>query len=459
MLPIPIFQKPKVAMTARNPSANAYTLVVGLGLTGLSVLRYLQRLGEPVIVADSRDIPPRLNEFRESFSGIPLHTGAFDEQLFLRARRIVVSPGVSLNLPALRRAHEQGIEISGDIDLFAHEVSAPVVGITGSNGKSTVTTLFTAMANEAGLNAVAGGNIGLPVLDLLAEQKDLYVLELSSFQLESLHRLPMKAAVVLNVSADHMDRYADLNSYAASKQAIYEDAEIAVVNRDDELAGRLNVKQTNVIGFTLGMPQAGDFGVCSHNGGDWLCRGNERLLAVADLVIRGAHNVANALAALAMGAGLGLPMASMLTALKNFPGLPHRTQWVATHNGLNWYNDSKGTNVGATLAAIDGLPGTHVLIAGGQGKGADFSALRTVAKRLRAAVLIGEDADRIEQVLRGAVMVVRAKDMTEAVRLAAEIAQPGDNVLLSPACASFDMFNGFEHRGEVFMQTVREYVA
>jgi UDP-N-acetylmuramoylalanine--D-glutamate ligase len=446
-------------MKARKPAATAYTLVVGLGLTGLSVLRYLHRLGEPVIVVDSRDIPPRLNEFRENFSDIPLYTGAFDEQLFLRARRIVVSPGLSLNLPAIRRAREQGIEISGDIDLFAHEVSAPVVGITGSNGKSTVTTLLTAMANEAGVNAVAGGNIGLPVLDLLAEAKDLYVLELSSFQLESLHRLPMKAAVVLNISADHMDRYADLNSYAASKQAIYHTADIAVVNRDDALAGRLSVQQSTVIGFTLGEPLAGDFGVRSQNGEDWLCRGDDYLMAVDDLGIRGAHNVANALAALALGAGLGLPMAAMLNALKNFPGLPHRTQWVAQHNGINWYNDSKGTNVGATLAAIEGLPGTHVLIAGGQGKGADFSALRTVAKRLRAAVLIGEDADRIEQALHGAVPVIRAKDMTEAVRLAAENAQPGDNVLLSPACASFDMFNGFEHRGEVFMQAVREYLA
>jgi UDP-N-acetylmuramoylalanine--D-glutamate ligase len=446
-------------MTSRKPGAQAYTLVVGLGLTGLSVVRYLHRLGEPVIVVDSRDIPPRLQEFRDSFSDIPLYTGAFDEQLFLRARRIVVSPGVSLKLPALHRAREQGIEISGDIDLFAHEVSAPVVGITGSNGKSTVTTLLAAMANEAGVKAVAGGNIGLPVLDLLAAPQDLYVLELSSFQLESLHRLPMKAAVVLNVSADHMDRYADLNSYAASKQAIYDDAEIAVLNRDDPLAGRLNTRQTNVIGFTLDKPQAGDFGVCSHDGEDWLCRDDEQLIAVAEIGIRGAHNVANALAALAIGTGLGLPRAAMLKTLKNFPGLPHRTQWVAQHNGINWYNDSKGTNVGATLAAIEGLPGTHVLIAGGQGKGADFSALRMAAMRLRALVLIGEDADRIEQALHGVVAMVRAKDMAEAVRLAAKYAQPGDNVLLSPACASFDMFNGFEHRGEVFMQTVREYLA
>ena len=445
-------------MKAHKPGAHAYTLVVGLGLTGLSVLRYLHSLGEPVIVVDSRDIPPRLGEFRESFNDIPLYTGPFDEALFLGARRIVVSPGVPTGLPVLRHAREQGIEISGDIDLFAHEVCAPVVGITGSNGKSTVTTLLTAMANEAGLKAVAGGNIGLPVLNLLAEPQDLYVLELSSFQLESLHRLPMKTAVVLNISADHMDRYADLNSYAASKQVIYDNADTAVVNRDDDVAGRLNVQQADVIGFTLGEPQPGDFGVCSNDGEDWLCRDDEQLMPVAELRIRGAHNVANALAALAMGTALRLPMAPMLHALKNFAGLPHRTQWLAQHNGVNWYNDSKGTNVGATLAAIEGLPGTHVLIAGGQSKGADFSALRTVAKRLRAAVLIGEDADRIEQVLRGTVPVLRSQDMTEAVRVAAEQAQPGDNVLLSPACASFDMFDGFEHRGEVFMQAVREYL-
>lgn len=448
-----------MAMTTLKAGVHAYTLVVGLGLTGLSVVRYLHRLGEPVIVVDSRDIPPRLAEFRENFSDVPLYTGAFDEKLFLRARRIVVSPGLAPDLPVLRQARDQGIEISGDIDLFAHEVNAPVVGITGSNGKSTVTTLLTAMANEAGLAAVAGGNIGLPVLDLLTGHKDLYVLELSSFQLESLHRLPMKTAVVLNVSADHMDRYADLNSYAASKQVIYDNADIAVVNRDDELARRLNVQQADVIGFTLAEPQAADFGVCTHHAQEWLCRGTERLMPVDELRIRGSHNVANALAALALGVTLGLRMDTMLAVLKTFAGLPHRTQWLAQQNGISWYNDSKGTNVGATLAAIHGLPGTHVLIAGGQGKGADFSALRTVANRLRAAVLIGEDADRIAQALQGAVAVIRAKDMSDAVRFAAENAQPGDNVLLSPACASFDMFNGFEHRGEVFMQAVREYLA
>lgn len=444
-------------MTTQRSDVHAYTLVVGLGMTGLSVVRHLRRLGESMVVVDSRDIPPALNEFKQDFGDVPLYTGKFDSKLFVNAQRIVVSPGVPLSDPALQQARDNGVEITGDIDLFAHEVEAPVVAITGSNGKSTVTTLLTLMAGKAGMNAVAGGNIGLPVLDLLHDSKDLFVLELSSFQLDTLHRLPMAAAVVLNVSADHMDRYPDINAYAMSKQVIYENAAHAIVNRDDPYVRKMLPHQQGTIGFTLGKPAAGDFGLCEKDGEQYLCTADKMLLNTAELKIRGQHNFANALAALALGSGIGLPMEAMLDALKEFPGLEHRTQWVAEINGVSWFNDSKGTNVGATLAAIEGLPGKHVLIAGGQGKGADFSPLREIAaQRLRAVVLLGEDAEKIALALHGVVPVEFAADMEQAVRLADGLAQQGDNVLLSPACASFDMFNGFAHRGEVFMKAVRE---
>jgi UDP-N-acetylmuramoylalanine--D-glutamate ligase len=444
-------------MTTQRSDAHAYTLVVGLGVTGLSVVRHLHKLGESMVVVDSRDIPPALHEFKQEFDDVPLHTGKFDSKLFVKAQRIVVSPGVPLTDPALQQARDKGIEITGDIDLFAHEVDAPVVAITGSNGKSTVTTLLTLMASKAGLNAIAGGNIGLPVLDLLNDSKDLYVLELSSFQLETLHRLPMAAAVVLNISADHMDRYVDINAYAMIKQVVYESATLAIINRDDPYVRRMLPHQQNSIGFTLGKPGAGDFGLCEKDDVQYLCTADKMLLSTAELKIRGQHNFANALAALALGSSLDLPMKAMLDALKEFPGLEHRTQWVAEINGVNWFNDSKGTNVGATLAAIEGLPGKHVLIAGGQGKGADFSPLREIAgQRLRGVVLFGEDAEKIAQALDRAVPVEFAADLEQAVRLAAGLAQQGDNVLLSPACASFDMFKGFAHRGEVFMKAVRE---
>ena len=444
-------------MTTQRSDVHAYTLVVGLGMTGLSVVRHLRRLGESMVVVDSRDIPPALNEFKQDFGDVPLYTGKFDSKLFVNAQRIVVSPGVPLSDPALQQARDNGVEITGDIDLFAHEVEAPVVAITGSNGKSTVTTLLTLMAGKAGMNAIAGGNIGLPVLDLLHDSKDLFVLELSSFQLDTLHRLPMAAAVVLNVSADHMDRYPDINAYAMSKQVIYENAAHAIVNRDDPYVRKMLPHQQGTIGFTLGKPAAGDFGLCEKDGEQYLCTADKMLLNTAELKIRGQHNFANALAALALGSGIGLPMEAMLDALKEFPGLEHRTQWVAEINGVSWFNDSKGTNVGATLAAIEGLPGKHVLIAGGQGKGADFSPLREIAaQRLRAVVLLGEDAEKIALALHGVVPVEFAADMEQAVRLADGLAQQGDNVLLSPACASFDMFNGFAHRGEVFMKAVRE---
>lgn len=442
---------------SRLTNEHAYTLIVGLGVTGLSVVRYLRGLGENVVVVDSRDLPPGMKVLREEYPKVVLHTGQFEPELFLNAHRIVVSPGVPMSEPALRLAKDSGIEITGDIDLFAHEVTAPVVGITGSNGKSTVTTLLSAMIKSADMKVGVGGNIGTPVLDLVSEEADLYVLELSSFQLETLASLPMEVAVILNISPDHLDRYDDISSYALSKQVIYENARKLVVNRDDDLASQGIFSGKQVIGFTLHEPDDGDFGVRRYDAELWLCRGQEKLLPVLALKIKGLHNVANALAALAIGSLLDIPLQPMLRALEEFAGLEHRTQWIAEINGVNWFNDSKATNVGASLAAIEGLPGTHVLIAGGESKQADFSPLKRVAKGwLRAVILMGRDADIIEKALDNVVPVVHAVDMDDAVKKAAELAQPGDNVLLSPACASFDMYKDFEHRGAAFIQSVQE---
>ncbi|MDT8281197.1 MAG: UDP-N-acetylmuramoyl-L-alanine--D-glutamate ligase [Gammaproteobacteria bacterium] len=440
-----------------KPEQAVYTLVVGLGKTGLSAVRYLRAIGEPVIVVDSRDVPPGLSVLKNEYRDVELHTGAFDVSLFTGAHRIIVSPGVAMVEPALVAARKNNIEIIGDIDLFSHEVNAPVIGITGSNGKSTVTTLLALMASQAGLKSVASGNIGIPVLDSLDSEVALYVLELSSFQLETLQHLPMKAAVVLNISADHLDRYESMASYAMSKQAIYQNAEIMVLNKDDEVASQVNGLSGKQIRFTLAEPGEGEFGLCQDESAiSSLCFGRQKLVAVADLQLKGKHNMQNALAALALGYAAGLPFDAMITALKEFRGLPHRTQLVARIDDVNWINDSKATNVGAAIAAMLGLPGKHVLIAGGMGKGADFSDLTAVVKQhCRAVILMGEDADRIQSVMPESVIVKQVADMQSAVLAAKELALPGDNVLLAPACASFDMFDNFEHRGDVFLQSVQ----
>ena len=437
-----------------KPEQAVYTLVVGLGKTGLSVVRYLHALGEAVIVVDSRDIPPGLNVLKSEYSDVELHTGAFDVSLFTNAHRIIVSPGVALAEPELVAARKNNIEIIGDIDLFAHEVKAPVVGITGSNGKSTVTTLLAMMASQSGLKTVASGNIGLPVLDSLSDEIGLYVLELSSFQLETLQSLPMKAAVVLNISADHLDRYKDLAAYAVSKQIIYENADVLVVNKDDALASQTNYPARKRLCFTSGVPADNEFGLCDIDPVS-LCFGQQKLIAVDDLKIKGRHNLQNALAALALGYAIGLPIEDMIVALKQFKGLPHRAQFVAQIDGVNWINDSKATNVGATIAALLGLPNKHVLIAGGIAKGADFAELTDIVRqKCRAVILLGKDAEKIQSVMPAEVTVKRVNDMQSAVIAAQALAQQGDNVLLAPACASFDMFENFEQRGDVFMQLV-----
>jgi UDP-N-acetylmuramoylalanine--D-glutamate ligase len=395
--------------------------------------------------------------------------GDWPAAAFAGVDAVVVSPGVGLDAPALVDAAARGLPLLGDIELFARAATRPVLGITGSNGKSTVTTLVGQMLTRAGRTAAVGGNLGTPALDLLAgPPPDAYVLELSSFQLERTASLRPAAACVLNLSADHIDRHGSFAAYAAAKARVLDGAAVAVLSRDDAgvaaLAGGLDASQ-RVVWFGLGAPTgASDFGLLERDGAPWLARGDEALLPATALRLPGRHNIANALAALALVDALGVPLAPALPALpalREFPGLPHRTQWVAEHAGVAWYDDSKGTNLGATLAAIEGLAPTRpsgrlVLILGGQGKGQDFAPLRgALATHGRAAVLIGEDAGSIARAIGDAVPIQRAADMDAAVAAAAALAEPGDGVLLSPACASFDMFSGYAARGEAFIGAVR----
>ena len=441
------------------PQTPPETLIVGLGKTGLSCARYLSRQGVAVAVIDSRQDPPGLADLQRELPAVPVFTGGFDDEVFAAAGRLVVSPGVPLSEAHLKAALARGVEVVGDIELFAREATAPVIAITGSNGKSTVTTLVGEMARRAGIRVAVGGNLGQPALDLLEPGVELYVLELSSFQLETTRSLHARAAVVLNVSPDHMDRYAALDDYARAKASVYLQAEAAVINLDDPIV-RVMPGGAQRIGFTLGEPQGDGFGIRAIDSRGWLCRGDKALIAADELLIAGRHNQANALAALALGAEVGLPLNAMLEALRTFPGLAHRTRYVAEIKGVRWYNDSKGTNVGACVAALEGLDmgddSRSVLIAGGDCKGAAFEDLAKAAGLARAVVLIGRDAPRIEAALAGRVPCVRAQDMAEAVARAAQLAEPGDRVLLSPACASFDMFRNYEHRGEVFEALVRE---
>lgn len=437
------------------------TLVVGLGQTGLSVARHLQARGMAFAVVDSRANPPGKAELLAEFPQTPYHFGAFAEAAawFASAATLVVSPGIAIATPEIHAAGERGAAIIGDIELFVREASAPVIAITGSNGKSSVTTLVDLMAQKAGMKSYAGGNLGYAALDLLAQpMPDVYVMELSSFQLETTQSLRAVAAVVLNVSEDHMDRYPSFADYAAAKQVSYQNSGCAVVNRDDPVVMAMlsQVECGYSVSFGLDIPTDGQYGLREHAGKRWLAKGETLLLAVDEMKLPGEHNYANALAALALGEAAGIPLEGMLAALREFSGLAHRTQWVRERAGVNWYNDSKGTNVGATLAALAGLPGKTVLIAGGQGKGADFSPLRAVAMaKARALVLIGEDRNKIADVVEGYAPYVFAHDMADAVAIAAELAQSGDNVLLSPACASFDMFKSYVHRGDVFSAEVR----
>ncbi len=439
------------------PALESRTLVVGLGATGVATARYLAARGIDVAVIDNRAAPPGLAELRYSNPEIPLILESEDPGSLDGVEQVVISPGLALDTPVAAQARRLGIPIVGDIELFARNVVAPVIAVTGSNGKSTVVTLLDRMLSAADLDVAAGGNLGPPALELLEEPADLYVLEVSSFQLETTESLAPQAAVVLNVAADHLDRHGTLEEYAAVKSKLLRMSETAVVNRDDPLVSEMAAGHPNVIPYSLhGVPEGG-YGIMAQAGDRWLGNENGPLMPVGDMRLAGAHNEANALAALALASVLHLDVEPQLAALREFPGLPHRCQWVGERDGATFINDSKATNVAATVAALRGLDGPFVLIAGGQGKGADLSPLGPAASgRLLAAVLIGEAAEQLEKVLGDRCPVHHAREMRAAVELAAKLATPGSTVLLSPACASFDMFTDYVERGDAFTAAVKE---
>lgn len=441
------------------------TLIVGLGKSGVSAARALQNLGVRFAITDSRSNPPGLAALQAACPDAPLYLGGFDPAIFAKATRLLVSPGVSVQTPLIAEAAARGLPIEGDIEWLAQLTKVPIAAITGSNGKSTVTTLLGEMAAQAGIAAAVGANLGTPALDLWLHSEgqnpprppQLYVLELSSFQLETTHTLNARVATVLNISPDHMDRYATLDTYSAAKQRIFHGDGIMVVNADDPAVMSMVAPHREMLRFTLHEPAANDFGLWHEDGEVWLAHGQHRWIAASALQVSGAHNLANALAALAMGHALGMAREPMLAALRKFTGLAHRTTLVRERAGVRWFDDSKGTNVGATVAAVQGLPGPVILIAGGDGKNQDFTPLRSaLAAKARAVVLIGRDAALIASALGDSVPLHAAPDLAQAVIQAATLAQPGDSVLLSPACASFDMFSGYEERGAVFAAAVRE---
>jgi UDP-N-acetylmuramoylalanine--D-glutamate ligase len=443
-----------------SPRTAASTVVVGLGKTGLSCARFLASQGFAVAVMDSRQSPPALAALREQVPGALIYLGEFQEALMRKAAQLVVSPGVAVYEPSIQAAQAMGVPVLGDIELFVRYATVPIVAITGSNGKSTVTLLLETMVRRAGKRVLAGGNLGTPALELLEKPvPDLYLLELSSFQLETTYTLNAAAACVLNISSDHMDRYPNLEAYSQAKARIYSGTGAMIINADDARVASLMQPGRHCLRFTLKVPKADEYGLREWKGESWLAKGEELLLPARELRLVGRYNLGNALAALALGEAIDLPRAAMVSALREFRGLPHRCEWLGEAEGVHWYNDSKGTNVGATLAAIEGLPcrGKLILIAGGIGKGADFSPLgEPLAQRARAVVLMGQDAPRLQEALIGKVPLYHAHEMHAAVSRAKRLALPGDCVLLSPACASFDMYSGFEARGQAFAEAVQE---
>jgi UDP-N-acetylmuramoylalanine--D-glutamate ligase len=417
------------------------------------------------MVMDSRQEPPGLSEFKKDFPEVHLITGKFDESILMQASEVILNPGVSLKTPEIVSAINAGASIIGDVELFARHVNKPVVAITGSNAKTTVTTLVGEMAKKAGVKTSVGGNIGRPVLDLLKDDAELYVLELSSFQLETTASLKPKVATILNITADHMDRYDDLADYHRAKQRIYFGAETVVVNRADPLTQPPIAEGVACLSFGLDQPDRNGFGLLIRNGEQYFAHEFSTLFPVSHLKLRGQHNIANGVAVIAIGFALGFSKESMLSALSNFEGLPHRCQWVASIDGVDYINDSKATNVGATLAALQGFAATNaepeiLLIAGGDGKGANFSLLKKVIENsVRLLILIGRDAQEIADAIGDTVNTLYAETLDSAVTLAKENALPGNIVLLSPACASFDMFDSYEKRGEHFIAAVKREAA
>ena len=435
-------------------------LIIGLGQTGLSIASHLSAQGKYFSIADTRLNPPGLEVFRQEWPNVSIWLGPLDVELTCSVSCLVVSPGISVTDTAITTARQQGVEVIGDIELFCREVQQPIIAITGSNAKSTVTTLLGEMASAAGKKVGVGGNIGLPVLDLLAQgPHDLYVLELSSFQLETTQSLNALAAVVLNISEDHLDRYADFADYIFAKQRIYHHCSTAVFNREDSKTFPIHGLKAARLNFGLNTPsQENELGLIHLGDECWLIKGDMPLMPASEVPLVGDHGLSNALAAFALGLVAGFPVAAMRSALVAFKPLAHRCEFVACRNKVAFYNDSKATNVGAMLAAVKGLAKPEAplwLVLGGEGKGQDFSSLATaLATNIAGVALIGRDALLIADFLPTDLKHQFLASLPEAVTWLANQAVEGDQVLLSPACASFDQFNGFEHRGEVFAQCV-----
>jgi UDP-N-acetylmuramoylalanine--D-glutamate ligase len=447
-------------------SSSHERLIVGLGETGLSCARYFNRLKLPFSLIDSRLSPPHLSTFKQEFPEVPLYLGPFSPSVFQEMKELIVSPGVDLSEPVIAKAIARtGLSPLGDIELFARKAQAPIIAITGTNAKGTVTTLVGDMIRASQHRVAVGGNIGNPALTLFnAPTPDFYVLEISSFQLETTYSLKADIATVLNISPDHLDRHKTLETYTQTKQRIYHHCETAVWNRDDPTThpAVTSYKPKKIVSFGLEKTSANasEFGLKQSKGEIYLSKGEKCLTPVSKLYIKGRHNWANSLAALTIGDTLQLPLTSMLEALCQFKGLPHRCQWIKEEKGVSWYNDSKATNVGATLAALHGLgpaiSGKIILIAGGLGKDADFTLLRSSIDRyVKTAILIGQDAPLLKKILEKNTVIQSARDLAHAVSLAQHAAAPGDAVLLSPACASMDMFKNYEERGHTFVQLVR----
>ncbi|WP_333011590.1 UDP-N-acetylmuramoyl-L-alanine--D-glutamate ligase [Kluyvera sichuanensis] len=427
-------------------------VIIGLGLTGLSCVDFFLAQNVTPRVMDTRATPPGLDKLPEA---VERYVGGLNEDWLMAADLIVASPGMALANPSLSRAADAGIEIVGDIELFCREAQAPIVAITGSNGKSTVTTLIGEMAKAAGVNVGVGGNIGLPALMLLDPARELYVLELSSFQLETTSSLHAAAATILNVTEDHMDRYPlGLQQYRAAKLRIYENAKVCVVNADDGLTMPVRGADERCVSFGV---DVGDYHLNRQQGETWLRVKGEKVLNVKEMPLTGQHNYSNALAALALADAVGLPRATSLKALTTFTGLAHRFQIVLDHRGVRWINDSKATNVGSTEAALNGLhvAGTLYLLLGGDGKSADFEPLRRylTGDNIRL-YCFGRDGGELAA-LRPEI-ATQTETMEEAMRLIAPQVNAGDMVLLSPACASLDQFKSFEQRGDVFARLAKE---
>lgn len=445
-------------------SDDRLTVIVGLGSTGLSCAKYFASLGEKFKVVDSRKNPPGRLELERLMPEVECELGDYCAETFLQAKQLVVSPGVSLLTREIVAARSAGVPITGDIDIFSKRVSAPIIAVTGSNGKSTVVSMLAEILKRAGVNFGLGGNLDgenfKPALDLLSEEKKaLYVLELSSFQLETTECLNAEVVTILNLSEDHMDRYNSLEDYHQAKQRIFNGCKKIVINRDDQYSYPTRELSAPVLDFGFSRPGVNGFGLLDDGGDQYLAYQYEKLISVNELKVFGQHNIANVLAAIALARAVDVDFKYIKKAVAEFSGLPHRCQWVANINGVEFYNDSKGTNVGATIAAIEGLgqriKGHIILIAGGVGKGANFGPLHVAINKWgKEVVLIGQAAAEIAAHLDEDITACFATDMQEAVEIALQHAAAGDAVLLSPACASFDMFENFQQRGTAFIHSV-----